>query len=543
MVMINTIKIIFQMKAATSANSFLYFLRRLWLVGRFVDEDLYKDGTLKNAFAMAVAVLVQIKNLFAKILYFLLLIALPVFAAESIDPELKGQSVALFIHVLFFVNCLLGSLVDSRIFTVTQDKILCIKYMHMDPARYVKASLLMKYVPFFIYYLIVLSISFILTGGSFFQAVIFCFSYICFRLMGEALQLYIYDKWNFVFSRKVLLVLPIILLGLAAAYVPMFTAYSFLITPILLHPAIIVIYAIVGGISLYYIALGYKGYREKLPRSIDLKYSYNYSKEQAKQNSFKDVAIKDSDLLHTGREDISSNSSLSGYSYLNAVFFQRHRRQLSKALYYRLASVAAALLFGIIFYYIQPELAVSVSTKLTGQVPLFVFIMYILTTANKACRAMFYNCDISLLRYGFYRKPQTILSNFRIRLMRISLDNILIGLAICLSTVIFLQICGTDWLNTGMLLFTLSILVLSVFFTVHHLFLYYVFQPYTTDLNIKNPFFQVLNGAIYFLSYVCFMIKAGNLTFTIVILLFTLLYTGIAVLTIYKFAPKHFRVK
>lgn len=541
--MINTIKIIFQIKAASSANSFLYFLRRLWFVGRLIDEDLYKDGILKNAFAMVVAVLVQIKNLFAKVIYFLLLIALPVFAAEGIDPELKGQSVALFIHVLFFVNCLLGSLVDSRIFTVNPEKILCIKYMHMDPARYVKASLLMKYVPFFLYYLIVIIPSFLLTGGSILQALIFCLSYICFRLMGEALQLYIYDQWNFVFSRKVLLVLPIVLLGLTAAYVPMFTAYPFLITPILFHPAVIAFYTIVGGISLHYIALGYQGYREKLPRSIDTKYSYTYNKEQAKQNTFKDVAIKDSDLLHTGRESVGSNNSLSGYSYLNAIFFQRHRRQLSKALYYRLTGVAAALLFGIILYYIQPELAVTVSTKLTVQVPLFVFIMYILTTANKACRAMFYNCDISLLRYSFYRKPQTILRNFRIRLMRISFDNILIGLAICLSAVIFLQLCGTDWFNTGMLLFTLSILALSVFFTVHHLFLYYVFQPYTSDLNIKNPFFHVLNGAIYFLSYICFMIKAGNLTFTIIILLFTLLYMGIAVLTIYKFAPKHFRVK
>ena len=32
---------------------------------------------------------------------------------------------------------------------------------------------------------------------------------------------------------------------------------------------------------------------------------------------------------------------------------------------------------------------------------------------------MFYNCDMSLLHYGFYRQPKVILKNFRFRLLRV----------------------------------------------------------------------------------------------------------------------------
>ena len=35
------------------------------------------------------------------------------------------------------------------------------------------------------------------------------------------------------------------------------------------------------------------------------------------------------------------------------------------------------------------------------------------------CKAMFFNCDISLLKYGYYREADAILKNFKIRLRKI----------------------------------------------------------------------------------------------------------------------------
>jgi hypothetical protein len=94
-----------------------------------------------------------------------------------------------------------------------------------------------------------------------------------------------------------------------------------------------------------------------------------------------------------------------------------------------------------------------------------------------------------------------------------------------------------------MFMFFMAILLLSVFFTVHHLFLYYVFQPYSTGLEVKNPYFKLLNFIVYIISYICFQVRMGGTAFALGVLAFTALYIVIALAVVYKYAPTHFRVK
>ena len=53
-------------------------------------------------------------------------------------------------------------------------------------------------------------------------------------------------------------------------------------------------------------------------------------------------------------------------------------------------------------------------------------------------------------------------------------------------------------------------LSLAVFFSVHPLFLYYIFQPYTAQLAVKNPFFGILNWVVYFVCWMCLQVKAAH---------------------------------
>ena len=52
-------------------------------------------------------------------------------------------------QILFFLNCVLGAFGDSQIFTVTRDKIVCVKHMRLNARRYVQGYLAFKYLPFF----------------------------------------------------------------------------------------------------------------------------------------------------------------------------------------------------------------------------------------------------------------------------------------------------------------------------------------------------------------------------------------------------------
>ena len=171
-------------------------------------------------------------------------------------------------------------------------------------------------------------------------------------------------------------------------------------------------------------------------------------------------------------------------------------------------------------------------------------LLYMTTAGDKACKSrLFYNCDKSMLRFGFYRNPKTLLSMFRIRLIQVAKYNVMIGAAICAAVVAFRMVCGIWEFDGNMALFCLAVLVLSVFFTVHHLFLYYVFQPYSEEMNVKNPFFWAFNMVIYAVCFFCYEIQTGGVFFTMGVLAVTTAYIIVALMLVYRFAPKMFRVK
>lgn len=540
--MIKTFKIIFHLKTVMQVNVFLYYFKRLWVIGKVIPDQAYGLNSAKKVLTVLIAILMQIAGFAGKGLYLGVMVGLPFLFLGKNQIMAQGEQFLWMVHILFFMNCILGPLQDSQVFSVTRQKITCIKYMQMDASRYVQASLLFKYVPFFVYYLPFLVIAARITGGSVIQGMGLWLLLISFRMMGEALQVYLYDKKGFVLSRNMGFAWGVILIALAAAYLPLFLHLPQTVAPVIIHPAFVLLTAIAGGACFYYLMWGYKGYGKKLKQSIELKYLFSDAMKQAKQSSFAEVEMKEKDL-RISQEKVVKYQNRKGYAYMNAIFFARHRRQLVRPIYYRLAVTAVILAGGIFLFVSDKNTAVNLSENLCVLLPYFVFIMYAMSVGDKSCRAMFYNCDISLLRYGYYRKPGTILQNFKIRLIRISLYNLIVGLALCLVAVIFCMICQTSLFTLDLLAFSVSIMLLAVLFTVHHLFLYYVFQPYSTGLDIKNPFFTAINSAMYFICFMCLKIKAGGTGFTMAVLAFTICYIAVALVLVYRLAPKYFRIK
>lgn len=540
--MIKTFKTIFHLKTVMQVNVFLYYLKRLWVIGKLIPDNAYGMDSAKKVLTVIIAVLMQVVEFVGKGLYLAVMIGLPFLFMGKNQILTPAERFLWMVHILFFTNCILGSLQDSQVFSVTRQKITCIKYMQMDAGRYVQATLLSKYVPFFVYYLPFLILAARMAGGSILQGVGLWLLLVSFRMMGEALQVYLYDKKGFVLSRNMGFAWGVIILSLTAAYLPFFLNMPHTVAPVIIHPVSVLIAVILGAVSFYYIMWGYKAYAEKLKRSIELKYLFSNAMKQAKQSSFAEVEMKEKDLK-TSREEVAKFQRLKGYAYMNAIFFARHRRQLVKPIYFRLAITAIILVGGIFLYISDKNTAVKLSENLGVLLPSFVFIMYCMSVGDKSCRAMFYNCDISLLRYGYYRKPGTILQNFKIRLIRISLYNLIVSVALSAVAVIFCILCGTSIFSLDLLAFSVSIMLLAVLFTVHHLFLYYVFQPYSTGLDIKNPFFTVINNVMYFICFMCLKIEAGGTGFTMAVLAFTICYIAVALVLVYRLAPRYFRIK
>ncbi len=541
--MIDTLKQIAGMKAALGVNAFCYYFKRLWLLGRLMPENIYSRYGLKKGLAAAAVILQQIAGFCAKPLYLLVFAGLPLLSALGQGRVPEGQGVAAMAQILFFLNCVLGAFGDSQIFTVTRDKIVCVKHMRLNARRYVQGYLAFKYLPFFIYYLPWLLAAARLLGGTLLQGALVWLMLLAFRMLGEGFQLLLFDRTGRVISRNMAYSWAMIAVGLGGAYLPLALGGGWQLGAVLLHPACAVPYALLGGAALWYIALGYRGYESKFHRSIDLNFLLaTMLKSSSSATAVKEVEMREKDAA-VPRAQEKKLKALRGYSYLNALFFARHRRQLIKPVYYRLAAAGALFAAGAAFALASRETAVQLSQNLAAQLPLFIYVMYFMTVADKAGRAMFYNCDKDMLRYAYYRQPQTILENFRIRLARVALYDLAIAGAVCLAAAGFCLLCGTSLLTADFLLFCAAVLLLSVLFTAHHLCLYYIFQPYSESLKVKNPFYSVVNVVMYALCFLCLQIKVGGLAFTLAVLGFTVVYIAGALALVYRFAPRTFRVK
>src|SRR5699024_2550430 len=151
------------------------------------------------------------------------------------------------------------------------------------------------------------------------------------------------------------------------------------------------------------------------------------------------------------------------------------------------------LIFFIVTEFFYKDLGFLVGIVMYEGFNLFVFAMYILCNSQRITKSMFYNCDLSLLRYGFYKKGDALLRMFFLRLLRIIYSNIIptkiLAIGVGFSITHYASIEFVSALPIILLLYALAL-----FFSVHYIFMYYIFQPFTSSLQMKSPFYGIINS-------------------------------------------------
>lgn len=547
-----TIFMIIQIKGTMLVNRVLYYLKRFPIIGKKIPDKAYDLRDIKLMVTILSILIFISRHFFTKTFYVLVATLLPMFLViEDLPPELAGMA---FANILVFLSLFFGSFKGSKALDSTVDKFNSFKLMHMPGKDFALATFLMTHLSELIGFTPVILITGTLLGIGFLNALSLLLLILGCHIIGEAFYLLVLDKTKKYIGESIFIQVPLSLLALALAYVPIFTlaipgftfstnfvssTYHFVFS----LPFVLGILAL-AALSLYY-QLTYKHYGWAMQTSLNMETLSKVTnlKKTKSEARFKDVNLNEKDLVTNF--DSSKINHKKGYVYLNALFFERHKRILLKPVIVIVGSILiGTLLYSILGLFakdISQELSKSLITRLT----FFVFLMYFLTvfSGERACRAMFNNCDISLLRYGFYRNPRTILENFKIRLVMLGKLNLMISGALCLFVILGTYFSGIHWPLVDELLFLLCIILLGLFFSVHHLFLYYVFQPYTTDLEMKNPFFKFISGAVYILCYSCLYLKVSSQVFTFIVLGATIVYISVALILVYKLAPKNFRVK
>lgn len=241
------------------------------------------------------------------------------------------------------------------------------------------------------------------------------------------------------------------------------------------------------------------------------------------------------------------NKNLSGYKLLNELFFQRHRRHILKPIIMKASILAVIVLILIVLPFIpikglQEEIPADYGSllvkRLTGILP---FVSYLLFVNESIIRTMFANCDHALMQYGFYRRPKDLLKMFFLRLQKLVFWNSLV----LLPGLVFLILMNKVHLAglEDCIILGVQFLALWVFFSVHTLFLYYIFQPYNDAQEAKSPIYFIINLAVY---YVCYFTMQLGLEGPLIAPIFigaSLVYSILALVLVYKLAPKTFKVK
>ncbi|HFU4203573.1 TPA: hypothetical protein ACGO8F_001167 [Streptococcus suis] len=240
--------------------------------------------------------------------------------------------------------------------------------------------------------------------------------------------------------------------------------------------------------------------------------------------------------LDTGKD----LSHLSGMTYLNALLFDRYRSILTKKLFFRLGCLLAIALFleGI-RWFSKEDIEISNANYIEG-LPFAFMVMYVASMGKAVAQMVFVNCDISMLHYPFYREAKTIIAGFHYRFLQTVKLNAAFSGSLLLALIIFTraQLPIETYLLTALLLLSLTAL-----FSFHDLFIYYILQPFTKDMEVSNPLYKILSGALYWVAYLNTQLDLGSHLYILLISLAMIAYVSIGYWILLKKAPQTFRLK
>lgn len=526
--MARTLRITFSLRNTYRVNNILYALKQIPLVGRILPETLYQEPGLK-ILANIISVLWEIfAALIGKGAYFLILLG-----AAALYPSPEKRALFLYLMVICTV---LGGFVNTYMFNPTKDKYYALILLRMDARSYTLVN--------YGYALIKLAAAYLLfgllTGGlvdlPVWQRVLLPLFAVGVKFFAAAYMLRDYEKTGNASNENKVgpLYWAALFLGLAAAFGLPAIGIFLPETASLIFMGLGVALGAFSARRVLRFAFYREMYQELLGDWMDQMDKGGASKTASAARKQSEKAIS---------ADTGITSSRNGFEYLNELFIKRHQRILWRAAE-KIAFVCLILvLAALIALSLYPEVKAVVNELTMQFLPYFVFILYAINRGTGFTQALFINCDSSLLTYSFYKKPGQILKLFRIRLREIIKINLLPAFVIGAGLAVLLFASGGTDNPVNYAVLVVSVLCMSVFFSVHYLMIYYLLQPYTAGAEMKSGTYKIVMTVTYFVCYLMMRVQMPTLIFGLMTIVFCVAYSVIACVVVYRMAPKTFKLR
>lgn len=519
--MINTLKMSFKIDITYAMNAFIYNIKKLPILkDLFPGNSLYKSTKVKKVIRVLALILSSIKLIAYKFAYF--------FFIFMIATTIKTTNISTNILHIYFIFTLFGIIFNNKILSISTKKYFSIILFNMDAKQYMKTTLWTES----IINLITHSIALLILIKS---PIIFIYTIFGFlgRFIGERLNIGHYNKYKIAIIYNYPLYWTSVIILLLTCLLPIIN--------------ITIPNSIIIGLDIIFIPIAgycYQGlmkinnykliYKRLNTKTAVL--NNNQAREYSRQAM---VAIKDKDK----KIDEKKLKGKKGYDLFNTIFFERHKEILLRSAKW-FATISFLTVVGVgIGIQINPEIRTNLNHFLLNNISWFVLIMYFINRGAIITQAMFYNCDHAMLTFNFYRNPKVILNIFKTRLLTVSKINLIPALVIAIALPILLYLSGGSNNYINYISIPIFILSLSMFFSIHYLVIYYLFQPYDRNMSMKSFSYSLISLGTYFVAYSVTDLKISTTTFSILAIALTILYSILALAIVYKKAPKTFKIK
>ncbi|MGM9978307.1 MAG: hypothetical protein ACI33J_05870 [Clostridium sp.] len=534
--MINTIKISFKVSFIKDANAFIHFLYNVPILKKILPNNLYENTDTKLILAFVKMFLNIFLTLFKKSLYIGVFILIPcILISNFLGLNEFDSNIAL--QSFIFLNFILGSFLNNVVFnTVIEENYIMIKLMRMDSRTYYLSQILFKIIIELIFF--IPSLLFLRIG--FFNVLLLLLELSAFRFIINSLLIFFYKKWNFIFSSDKSIISFLFVAIFLLAYIPQILGIVFNCKAVLFSPFFSIPLILLGILCTTYSFLynGYNSISQKVlsrQKILDVNLAIDdINTSDVKLNKKKIYK----DLMNTEKFN-----NKKGFDYLNSLFFYRHYNLVKKNI--TITTGIIIIIFTLISLLVLFDTTFNKNNliNIITNLSFYVIIVNFICNRESLCKAMFFNCDVALLRYGYYKNADNILRNFTSRLKKMLLYNSIPIFSFMFGLLILLILCdGVNGIIKVIPIF-ICIVLLYLFFSIYHLFMYYIFQPYTSKFETKSPLFSIINFVVYMLCLNISKVELNNVIFNSCVAIITIIFIPFSLIIIYKFAPKTFRLK
>ena len=519
--MFNDILLTFRLRNTYTTNSVLHSFQTIPVVGKYLTNDIYSEPVFKVlGYILSFIINVFIKTIGVIGLYIYFLIFMYALGLEHANSHML---MLFLLDSLFLMwQCPIG-------IEMKKDSAYAVLSMNMNAKRYVIAKhiadtlkLALGYIPF------------LLIGVSMYKINIlyvpFMFIFmIATKLIRTRIEIFSFEH-EIKRPRSKSWFIRIFIGVIVIAYYFMVAEMPHLYINIHIVQGLYILFIILGLLSIRKIVTfnkWYPLYKKLHQRTLE--------ERESIQN---DVKATSSYI----KNDPNITSNKDGYGYFHELFVKRHKNVL-----YLPVLIASGIVLVIFMVWIatilkEPDSKESINYFILGSIRFWPLIICFANRGQKITKAMFNNCDIAMLKYRFYRTPKVIFGLFKERLLTIFKLNMIPSSLIAIGIPIMIYLSGgADFIYY--IIYPIAIISITLFFSAHYLVLYYLIQPFSLDSESKNKLYSLIIYATYYLAYIPTTMEINAKIFTIIWLVFGILYSLIGLLLAYKLAPKTFKLR